>query len=269
MDEKEERQRTAASASRERGQEQQEGPAKEAAVAKAAIAFEDIDCATEGAAAVAVLKESASDSPVSGTDTHVVASRYRVVTRGVLRSGREMDSAKVGELEVGDVLAALERSVLLSGESSVVRVRCEAGWTSEISSSGVRILEAMTPAEEQRQIEIEKQQREAAVAVAEPEAEATTSASRPPGYALGSSSSTVRLPADIVDLAHALAVVPASRTKDQRRIITGWLEKSCTWTEHRHPTSLERDALLNCIGVREAPTGTVLTREGETPGANN
>jgi hypothetical protein len=64
-------------------------------------------------------------------------------------------------------------------------------------------------------------------------------------------------------------VVPASRTKDQRRIITGWLEKSCTWTEHRHPTSLERDALLNCIGVREAPTGTVLTREGETPGANN
>jgi hypothetical protein len=64
-------------------------------------------------------------------------------------------------------------------------------------------------------------------------------------------------------------VAPESRAKAQKRIITSWLEKDCAWTEHRHPTALERDALLKCIGVREAPTGTVLTREGETPGANN
>ena len=215
----------------------------------------------EGEAVVAGREEAV---PVDEAGAQV-ATRYRVVTRAVLRSGRAMDSAKVGELEVGEVLAALERSVLPSGGSSVVRVRCEAGWASEISSSGVRILSPMTAAEEKQQLQTEKQRQEAAVA----EAEAAAMASQGPGYALGSSASTVRLPGDLADLAQALAVAPDSRTKPQRRCITSWLEKDCVWMEHRHPTALERDALLSCIGVREAPTGTVLTREGETPGSRN
>ena len=221
---------------------------------------------------------AAADQPAAAE----AASHYRVVTRGVLRAGKAMDSAKVGELEVGDILTALERSLLVSDSGAsgaaaapppVVRVRCEAGWTSEISGGGVRILQPMTAAEdaEQRQIETERRQQQQLqpepVQETETEAEAV-SASDGPGFSLGSSTAKIRLPAEMDELAQALAVAPhESRTKAQKRVIMAWMSSGCTWTEHRHPTALEREALLSCIGVREAPSGTILTREGEAPGA--
>ena len=250
VDEKGQRQLVAAAAAKKKREEKRS--AKEAKEAAAT------DGAQAAPAAATAIDAAASAAAMAG---------YRVVTRGVLRAGVTMDSAKVGELEVGDVLRVLETSVL---ENGVLRVRCEAGWTSEASGSGVRILEPMTAQQLEGEDAKKKEQRAVAVTAAAAAAEMDLSGGsspgpQPPGYSFGSSG--VRVSADLEPLALALAASPAeSRSQPQQKLILNWLS-TCTWTEHRHPTAGERQALLSCISIREAPTGTVLCREGEAPGA--
>jgi hypothetical protein len=59
------------------------------------------------------------------------SGQMRVVKTAVIRSGAALDSPQVGELQRGDVIDVLEtRQVSTADGTSMVRVRCAAGWTS-------------------------------------------------------------------------------------------------------------------------------------------
>jgi hypothetical protein len=85
------------------------------------------------------------EATTSGPST--AAPAYRVLQRSVIRAGFDMSSARVGELEVGQVLEVVEARQMPTGVNRVhFRYRGQAataGWTSEKSGGGVAILQAL------------------------------------------------------------------------------------------------------------------------------
>ena len=79
----------------------------------------------------------------AGVESEVVASvrgkRYTCVRRSLVRASVGTESDKVGTLEVGQEVLALEGRRLAATQA--VRIRFERGWTSLVSGTGEAILE--------------------------------------------------------------------------------------------------------------------------------
>ena len=65
--------------------------------------------------------------------------RYKTLASGVIRTGVELDSEKVGKLVVGEVFVAL--ATQLAGDTA--RVKCDRGWVSVLAKSGKEILQLL------------------------------------------------------------------------------------------------------------------------------
>ena len=65
---------------------------------------------------------------------------YRVLNKALVRSGVEADSPKVGPVEVGEILIALNTATNSSGAQ---RVQFERGWVSVVAGNGATILEPL------------------------------------------------------------------------------------------------------------------------------
>jgi hypothetical protein len=94
--------------------------------------------------AAAPIRASAPAAPAAAADSaedvsHVRGKRYKCVRRSLVRADVSTDSSKVGTLEVGEELLALEGRRLLATQA--VRLRFERGWTSLVSSTGEPILQ--------------------------------------------------------------------------------------------------------------------------------
>ena len=72
------------------------------------------------------------------TDAAVLAGqRYRLLDLAMLRAGFELASDRLGALEPGEVITALETR--LNGDG-ILRVRCSFGWLSERAADGTALL---------------------------------------------------------------------------------------------------------------------------------
>ncbi len=69
---------------------------------------------------------------------------YRVLNKTLVRSGVEADSPKVGPVEAGEILIALDTATNSSGNQ---RVQFERGWVSVVAGNGATILEPLRGAD--------------------------------------------------------------------------------------------------------------------------
>jgi hypothetical protein len=77
--------------------------------------------------------------------------RYRCVRRCSLREGFEISSRKLGMLEVGESVAALE---VRRTDRGLTRIRCEAGWLSETTPAGAPVMSREIGASAQQQYQL-------------------------------------------------------------------------------------------------------------------
>jgi hypothetical protein len=115
----------------------------------------------------------------SSDDDSPPAVRYKSLTTGIIREGPDPGSAKVGKLEVDEVVVALADKVL---ENGIVRVMCEKGWVSVTAKTGKAMMEKLpeTLTHKQRKyrerIEFERQLRIGDVSAADEGSELMTMA---------------------------------------------------------------------------------------------
>lgn len=76
----------------------------------------------------------------SSEDDTLPTVRYKSLTTGIIREGSDPSSAKVGKLDVGEVVVALAEQEL---ESGILRVRCETGWVSVTAKTGKAMMERL------------------------------------------------------------------------------------------------------------------------------
>ena len=98
---------------------------------------------------------------------------YVCQERSVIRAGFEMQSEKVGVLEVGEEILCIEEQ--LNEETGTVRVRFDKGWTSKVSSGGVTVLALRSaPADQQQLWDVDEPRHEILKPEPEPEPEQLT-----------------------------------------------------------------------------------------------
>ena len=85
--------------------------------------------------------------PAASASSAAVArpQEYTCVQKSLVRQGFEMTTDRVGALERGTVIVALEERV---NEKGVTRVHFDRGWVSKKASDGSMILQARAPCSE-------------------------------------------------------------------------------------------------------------------------